>query len=550
MVQLSQQDESTVVQEVLAKIEGSETTVEKIHTMVENALDIVNADVAKAYRDYRNYKQEFARMFEEVREDADNITFGEDRDNANSDSSLVSTKRALIFNSLEKRLYQRFFLSPEQNQAEKDGYIYVHDKNARLLTMNCCLFDMANVLNGGFTMGNLPYNEPGTLDTAFDVIGDVILSAAGQQYGGFTIPEIDKVLAYYAEKSYHKYLSSYCKIAEDIIGKAGSGNQNDSTGQMWDEINKESYITPKAHEYAMEKVYRDFCQGWQGLEYKLNSVGSSRGDYPFVTVTFGLGIARFEKMASLTALRVHAGGQGREGHKVPTLFPKYVFLYDKNLHGKGCVNEDLFREGIKCSAKTMYPDWLSLTGEGYVPEMYKKYGRVVSPMGCRAFLSPWYERGGMEPAHEQDKPIFVGRFNLGAISLNLPMILAKAQAENKDFHEVLDYYLNMIRDIHRNTIEYLGKMRAGSNPLAYCEGGFLGGNLGPDEPIRPLLDAATVSFGITALNELQELYNGKSIAEDGQFALDTLKYINAKIAEFKRQDGILYAIYGTPQKRL
>ena len=103
-------------------------------------------------------------------------------------------------------------------------------------------------------MGNLPYNEPGTLDTAFDVIGDVILSAAGQQYGGFTIPEIDKVLAYYAEKSYHKYLSSYCKIAEDIIGKAGSGTRMIPPARCGMEINKESYITPKAHEYAMEKV--------------------------------------------------------------------------------------------------------------------------------------------------------------------------------------------------------------------------------------------------------------------------------------------------------
>ena len=83
--------------------------------------------------------------------------------------------------------------------------------------------------------------------------------------------------------------------------------------------------------------------------------------------------------------------------------------------------------------KTMYPDWLSLTGDGYVSEMYKKYGEVVSPMGCRAFLSPWYERGGMEPADDQDKPVFEGRFNLGVVSLHLPMILQKARNESKDF---------------------------------------------------------------------------------------------------------------------
>lgn len=218
-------------------------------------------------------------------------------------------------------------------------------------------------------------------------------------------------------------------------------------------------------------------------------------------------------------VEVHAKGQGKEGNKKPVLFPKLVFLYDENLHGEGCINEDVFEAGIECSSKTMYPDWLSLTGEGYVASMYKKYGRVVSPMGCRAFLSPWYEEGGMHPADESDKPVFVGRFNIGAVSLHLPMILAKSRQESKDFYEVLDYYLNMIRKIHQRTYDYLGEMKASTNPIQYCEGGFYGGHLKPTDKIKPLLKPMTASFGITALNELQELYNGKSLVEDGQFSL-------------------------------
>lgn len=151
----------------------------------------------------------------------------------------------------------------------------------------------------------------------------------------------------------------------------------------------------------------------------------------------------------------------------------------------------------------MYPDWLSLTGDGYVAEMYKKYGRVISPMGCRAFLSPWFERGGMKPADADDKPVFVGRFNVGAVSLHLPMILAKARAESRDFYEVLDYYLEMIRGVHKRTYEYLGEMKASTNPIMYCEGGVYGGHLKPSEKIKPLLKPMTASFGITALNELQ-----------------------------------------------
>ena len=191
-----------------------------------------------------------------------------------------------------------------------------------------------------------------------------------------------------------------------------------------------------------------------------------------------------------------------------------------------------------------------MSGEGYISEMYQKYGRVISPMGCRAFLSPWYERGGMKPADENDKPIFVGRFNIGAVSLHLPMILAQSRSENRDFYEVLDYYLEMIRNLHIRTYDYLGEMRASTNPLAYCEGGFYGGHLKPSDKIKPLLKPMTASFGITALNELQELYNGKSIREDGEFALEVMRYINKKVNEYKEEDGILYAIYGTPAESL
>ena len=159
-----------------------------------------------------------------------------------------------------------------------------------------------------------------------------------------------------------------------------------------------------------------FEQGFQGWEYKFNTVASSRGDYPFITMTLGLGQTRMAKLASKLFLKVHAGGQGKKNNKKPVLFPKLVFLYDENLHGPGKPLEDVFEAGIECSSKTMYPDWLSLTGEGYVASMYKQYGAVISPMGCRAFLSPWFERGGMEPADENDKPVFVGRFNIGAVS--------------------------------------------------------------------------------------------------------------------------------------
>ena len=497
--------------------------IAEMHNIVEGALDMVNPVVAKSYRDYRNYKQDFVHMLDEFYQKSHAIMYIGDKENSNSDSALVSTKRSLIFNQLNKELYQKFFMTVEELQACRDGYIYVHDMSARRDTMNCCLFDVKTVLSGGFEMGNLWYNEPKTLAVAFDFIGDIVLSAASQQYGGFTVPEVDKLLAPYAEKTYAQNKARYLEMG----------------------LSEET-----AERETIKDVQRDYEQGFQGWEYKFNTVASSRGDYPFITVTAGLGTKRFEKMATISLLKVHKNGQGKKECKKPVLFPKIVFLYDENLHGPGKELEDVFKAGVECSAKTMYPDWLSLTGDGYVAGIYKKYNKVVSPMGCRAFLSPWYEKGGMNPADDNDKPVYVGRFNVGAVSLNLPMIYAKAEKENKDFYEVLDYYLELIRKLHIRTYEYLGEMRASTNPLAYCEGGFYGGHLGIHDKIKPLLKTATASFGITALNELQQLHNKKSLVEDGQFAIEVMEHINKKVAQFKEEDGNLYALYGTPAENL
>lgn len=516
-------DICSYVIEKVNELEENEIPISIMHNIVESALEQVKPIVAKSYRDYRNYKQDFVKMLDDVYKKSQSIMYVGDKENANTDSALVSTKRSLIFNQLNKELYQKFFMTTEEIQACRDGYIYVHDMSARRDTMNCCLFDVRNVLSGGFEMGNIWYNEPKTLDVAFDVIGDIVLSAASQQYGGFTVPSVDLILEPYAEKSYKKYMEKFEKLGID---------------------------PERAHQEAIADVEKEFEQGFQGWEYKFNTVASSRGDYPFITVTAGTGTGRFAKQATISMLNVRKKGQGSKDHKKPVLFPKIVFLYDENLHGPGKPLEEVFEVGVECSMHTMYPDWLSLTGKGYIASMYKQYGEIISPMGCRAFLSPWYRRGGMYPADEQDTPVFTGRFNIGAVSLHLPMILAKARQESKDFFETLDYYLNLIRQLHIRTYAYLGEMHASTNPLAYCEGGFLNGTLKLTDKIKPLLKYATASFGITAFNELQMLYNGKSLVEDGAFALEVLEHINMRIGEFKEEDQNLYAIYATPAENL
>ncbi len=377
MVELKNEDYQLIcntVWEKLVENDLEETEIYEMHNIVEAVLEELYPKVAKMYKEYRNYKKDFVHMMDKVYERSQSIRYIGDKSNANTDSALVATKRSLIYNELSSELYKKFFLTHDEKQAMKDGYIYIHDRSARLDTVNCCLFRVGEVMRNGFEMGNIWYNEPNSLDTAFDVMGDIILSTAAQQYGGFTVPEVDKILEPYAEKSYKKYKEEYLNIIDEY--------ENNARYKSSCDFNK------KAHEYAINKVKRDFEQGWQGIEYKLNTVGSSRGDYPFVTMTIGLATSKFGKMAAITLLNVHSEGQGKKGFKRPVLFPKIVFLYDKDLHGDGSEkypSADVFNAGLDCSSKTMYPDWLSLTGNGYVPEMYKKYGRVISPMGkCKS----------------------------------------------------------------------------------------------------------------------------------------------------------------------
>ena len=278
---------------------NKEITVEDLHNIVESNLEKVNKKVADSYRNYRNYKKDFVHMLDKVYQENQRIMFIGDKENSNIDSTLVSTKRSLVYNELSKELYKKFFLTVEELQAIKDGYIYIHDMSARLNCMNCCLFNVAEVLKDGFEMGNIWYNEPKTLDVAFDVIGDIVMSASSQQYGGFTVPEVDKILETYAKKSYDMY---YNEIKLYL-----------SSGEEYLEDIEKSV----AHKFAMDKVQKDFEQGFQGWEYKFNTVASSRGDYPFITVTSGLSTSEFGIMCNLAMLKVRATGQGKKDNKNP-----------------------------------------------------------------------------------------------------------------------------------------------------------------------------------------------------------------------------------------
>lgn len=314
-------------------------------------------DVANSYQEYRDYKNTYAKSFEKVKDEADNVLLLGDRENANFDSSLVSTKGSLIKGYLTKELYRQFYLSKEEKELTKRGDIYIHDMRDMLMgSVNCCLFDIGNVLRGGFSMSNVDYTEPTSVLSALQVIGDITLVATAQQFGGFTLAEIDKVLLPYAKKTYDNAFKKYfeqCNMEYD-----------------------------ESCAMAMGDLKRELEQGFQSLELKLNTVPCSRGDFAFTTLTFGTWDIMMDdldrdimRMIGETILKTRMKGHG--GKQV--VFPKLVFLYDENKINEDEDHKELFELAVECSSKCMYPDYLSLN-HGKAADIYKRTGAITSPI--------------------------------------------------------------------------------------------------------------------------------------------------------------------------
>lgn len=489
-------------------------TVQDLHKIVENIATKYDADIGKSYKDYRNYKEEQSNLFIDINRQADKIMYDEDKSNANSDNALISTKKSGIAGNFLKEKYQHFNLNIDERQAIKDGFIYIHDLSDRgLNSLNCTLFDSGNIMKGGFEMSNMPYDEPSYISSACAVLGDIIMGSSAQMYGGHTTHEIDKLLAPYCKKSYRKLLKEEIRKFKRYTGSYPTNRQ---IMMIKDEVNK--------------STIKELQKGIKGLEVKLNSVVSARGSFPFTTFTFGAGESRWAKEVTLAILHTRMNGHGKF-NKI-AIFPKLIFLYDEELHGTKKDNEFLFDKSIECSQHCMYPDYMSY-------KRYKVNGVWKGAMGCRAFVND-------DVIDENGNQVYVGRANIGAISLNLPLIYQEAKIKGLDFFKELEIYLQMIRKIHKQTYESIGNMKASSNPLGFMEGGFYGGNLKADDKVADVLKTFTASFGITALHELTILHGNKSIADDNSFAIETLEFINNKVEGYKKEDNYQYALYGTP----
>lgn len=366
LIDLTDEDCQRVVDDVVSRIDSNEVTVRKLHKLVELGLDNTGLNkVAESYRQYRNYKVDAQAIMDAVDSKILELSYKSDKSNANCDSSLVSTKRSIIYGEQQSERYKRLFLNDQERKAMDEGFFYIHDRGARWDATNCELCNYGEIMKGGFVLSGIEYSEPKSVTAAIAVLSDIMSTISANTYGGNTCPEIDTLLAPYCEKSYQFYLNQYKEIREGL-----------------------NIDEKKADEYAVSRVKRELEQGLQSIELNFNSVSSARGDFPFTTFTFGHDRTRWGSLVSSVILSVRKGGQGKVGHKIPVVFPKLVFLYDEELHGARKELEWLFREAVECTRVAQYPDYLSLTPSNpelgvtnYVGDVYHKWGKIVSPMG-------------------------------------------------------------------------------------------------------------------------------------------------------------------------
>ena len=497
---LSLSDENGVASIVTSKVLGlkkKSISTEKIHGWAIQALKIIDQEVADCYKSYHQFRKNTMREVAKIKEKSDHLKYAGDRENANYNSSLFSTQNAIFRGWNSTLISKNFFLTKKERQAIKDGFIYIHDlRDITVGNHNCCVFDMETVLDGGFKILNVRTEEPKRVMSACGAMYDILNTASAQQYGGFSVPEIDKIVAKYAIKEFQ-------------------------------------------HTGDKDGVLENIKQGLQSLQHHINSNVSARGDTPFITFSFGCIDAEdelfneFQLESCLELLRYR--------QKVEMTFPKLVCLYSTPIMEKYPI---LLDECIETNRTTLYPDYVSLD-EGYSGELYKRYKLCHTPMGCRSFPTPL---GGYENPQKT-----VGLFNVGVVSLNLPLIYMECSKKKLNFIEEVKKYTQMCIDFLDRRYEQIASMKCSSNPLGFCEGGFVGGNKNPDDLVGDIVNNMGASIGITALNELSVLRNGCELylcdEEDYRNIVEVVEAIK-ELVNKNCSNERHYSLYGTPAESL
>jgi anaerobic ribonucleoside-triphosphate reductase len=492
----------------------------EIQNIVEHALlEGREYELAEAYIDYRT-QRDFARSKSTDINHSIITLLSKDsavvNENANKDSDVFNTQRDLTAGAVGKAIGLKM-LPPHVANAHQKGDIHFHDLDYSPYApmTNCCLIDFAGMLSRGFRIGNADVEPPRSIQTATAQISQIIANVASSQYGGCSANRTDELLAPYAQRNFDKHLADAARWIAD-----------------------ESQHRP----YAEEKTRKDIYDAMQSLEYEINTLFTSNGQTPFVSLGFGLGTTWFEREIQRAILQIRIDGLGSE--KRTAIFPKLIFTLKRDLNLEpGDPNYDIKQLALECSTKRMYPDVLSYD------KIVEITGSFKVPMGCRSFLQGW-----SDPADPDHTDVSEGRMNLGVVTLNLPRIALEAAGDMAKFWRILEARLGIGRDALLYRIERSKQATPANAPILYVYGAF-GQTLERTDSVDTLFKdrRATVSLGYIGLYEVAAAFFGGAWEQNSEakdFTLEILKSLDIHTKKWSTEYGYQFSVYSTPSESL
>ena len=501
-------------------------SVEEVQDLVENQLmDIQAHDVARHYITYR-YVQSLKRQTNTTDERILSLIECQNeevkQENANKNPTVNSVQRDYMAGEISKDLTARLLLDPEIVKAHQEGLIHFHDSDYFAQHMhNCDLVNLEDMLQNGTVITGTLIEKPHSFATACNIATQIIAQVASSQYGGQSISLAH--LAPFVQISREKIRASVQKEAEAFGATADQ-----------EQINK----------IAEERLRDEIRRGVQTIQYQINTLMTTNGQSPFVTIFLNLQeddeYLKENAMIVEEILRQRLQGiKNDKGVYVTPAFPKLVYVLDEHNCLKGGKYDYITKLAVKCSAKRLYPDYIS------AKKMRENYeGNVFSPMGCRSFLAPWKDENGNYK--------FEGRFNQGVVSINLPQVAIIAKGDEQKFWKLLDERLELCYKALMCRHNALMGVKSDVSPVHWQYGAIA--RLKKGETIDKYLVGgySSISLGYIGVYEMTKLMKGVSHTDPAgeEFALRVMRYLRAKCDKWKQQTGIGFALYGTPAESL
>ena len=507
----------------IQKLNKKRILVEDIQDIIEEKLmSLRKFALAKEYITYR-YTRALVRKSNTTDESILSLIKNSNKElaeeNSNKSTTLASTQRDYIAGEVSRDLTRRILLPEKISKAHEEGVLHFHDADYFVQPIfNCCLINIEDMLDNGTVMNGKMIESPKSFQVACTVMTQIIAAVASNQYGGQSV-DISH-LGKYVRKTKEKF---YDQIEPDI---------------------KKKLTKKDVDEIVMDRLKTEIKAGVQTIQYQINTLMTTNGQSPFVTLFMYLrdGDEYIEENAMIfeEVLKQRLEGiKNEKGVYVTPAFPKLVYVLDENNCLKGGKYDYLTHLAVKCSAKRMYPDYIS------AKEMRKNYeGNVFSPMGCRSFLSPFKDENGNYK--------FEGRFNQGVVSINLPQVAIVAEKDEEKFWSLLDERLELCREALMCRHEALLGTTSDISPIHWQYGAIA--RLKKGEKIDKYLNTcySTLSLGYIGIYETTMLMRGvpHTTKEGEEFALKLIHHLRAKVDEWKASSGLGFALYGTPAESL